>query len=74
MLFRRVPIPVGRRTLDVDGVRVRARLIRQHDQYYALGNDVKGIQRDGVGKTPAAAYKSLERTLRAVRRAYERRR
>jgi hypothetical protein len=73
MRLRHVPIRVGARTLNIGGgTRVRAKLTRQHGQYYAVGKDVKGMDRCGVGAKPDDAYMSLSNLLRAAKRYHER--
>jgi hypothetical protein len=68
----RIPVPLGSRTVNVDGVRVRAKLTLQFGQYYAEGKDAKGKTHAGVGKTSGAAGENLARSIRSANRYYVR--
>lgn len=52
--FKRIPI------------RLPGGLIRQFGQWYAVGKDVRGVKRVGVGPTRKEARASLAKVLRAV--------
>jgi hypothetical protein len=70
--INQIPVPAGWRIIHVDRKRVRAKLIRQHKQYYAVGDDVRGSERCGVGATVNQACDSLRRVLEVANRSYER--
>jgi hypothetical protein len=74
MYLRRIAVRVGWRSIDVEGIKVRAKLTRQHGQYYAVGKDVKGRKEVGVGSSIDDACNSLKRLLTAAKRGYERQR
>lgn len=62
----RIPVRVGWRTVTVDGVRVRMKLIRQFGQFYALGKDASGTERAGIGETTKKACENLAGMIRFV--------
>ena len=53
-------------------IRFPGGFIRQFRQWYALGRDVYGAERAGVGNSRKEARQSLEKCLEAVRRYEER--
>lgn len=68
--FPRFPIPYFSRNVYVGNRDVRSRMRYQFGQWYALGDDVEGNERVGVGKTRALACESLKMVLGTVDRYY----
>jgi hypothetical protein len=72
MYLRRIAVNVGWRAINVEGTRVRAKLTRQHGQYYAVGKDIKGREHAGVGSSVNDACNNLKRALTTVKHHHER--
>ncbi len=71
MDINHIPIPAGQQTIEVEGTPVLATVTRQHGQYYAVGEDVKGVERAGIGESVEAACDNLKGVLTTVKHHHE---